>query len=95
MLTQQVRLKGEQRSQEGRLLTRTKNQPKQTQHKQVNDPLDNADFGIVDGMDASPKVSEFSREMRSHTGCDVGEKDCVDKFLLTKGVPPPPSAAKK
>ena len=61
---------------------------------QVNDPLDNADYGIVDGMDASPKVDEFSRELRAHTGCDVGEKDCVDKFLLTKGAPAPSSAKK-
>jgi len=55
----------------------------------VNDPLDNADYGIVDGLDASPKVDEFRRELRAHTGCDVGELDCMNKFLLTKGVPAP------
>jgi len=60
----------------------------------VNDPLDDADYGIVDGMDASPKVDEFKRELTAHTGCGMGEKDCVDKFLLTKGVPPPPPAKK-
>jgi hypothetical protein len=53
----------------------------------VNDPLDNADYGIVDGADASPKVAEFNRELNAHTGCAIGEVDCMDKFLLTKGVP--------
>lgn len=55
----------------------------------VNDPLDNADYGLVDGLDASPKVDEFRRELQAHTGCDVGELDCMHKFLDTKGVPAP------
>jgi len=62
---------------------------KRAMDTKVNDPLDNADYGIVDGLDASPKVDEFRRELRAHTGCDVGELKCMDKFLLTKGVAPP------
>ena len=54
----------------------------------VNDPLDNADYGLVDGVDALPKVSEFRRELREHSGCDVGEIDCMDKFLKAQSPKP-------
>ena len=54
----------------------------------MNDPLDNADYGLVDGMDSLPKVNEFRRELRDHSGCDVGENGCLDKFLGTKNLKP-------
>ena len=54
-------------------------------YPQVNDPLDNADYAIVDGADASPKVDEFKRELKMHTLCDMGEIGCMNKFLSDKG----------
>jgi len=49
------------------------------QNIQVFNPLDNADIGIVAGAHA--QRNDFRHELRTSTGCDLGEKDCLRKFM--------------
>ncbi len=48
-------------------------------------PLDNADIGIVEGGDE--ERNDFRFNLRSSTGCDLGEKDCLSAFIAKHPAP--------
>mmetsp|Transcript_130409 Transcript_130409/g.194098 ORF Transcript_130409/g.194098 Transcript_130409/m.194098 type:complete len:107 (+) Transcript_130409:55-375(+) len=54
------------------------------QNIQTFNPLDNADIGIVEGGHA--ERNDFRYNLRTGTGCDLGEKECLEKFIAAHPV---------